>query len=101
MQLNCLTGLSRGIISIVMILPITCTVCMSVPLSLVFPRWYGLALGQRLSQMYYSSYHCLMGVLTTLEGPCLLCSPLCLPIAYCPLTNCLLIIVLLSPLVAD
>ena len=99
--LNCLIGLSCGIVGFVMILPIMCTVCMSVPLSLVFPRSYRLALGQRPSLMYYSSYCCLMGLLATLEGPGLLCLPLCLLIAYCLLTDCLLIVVLLSPLVMD
>src|SRR5216683_2221183 len=96
-----ITGLSRGIVGIVMILPVTCTVRMSVPLSLVFPRWHSLTLGQRPSPMYYSSYRCLMGALTALDGPWLLCLPLCLPIAYYPLTVRLLIVVLLSPLVMD
>ncbi len=100
-QLNCLTGLSHGIIGIVVILPVTCTVRMSVPLSLVFPCWHSLALGQRPSPMYYSSYHCLVGTLAALDGPWLLCLPLCLPIAYYPLTVHLLIIVLLSLLVTD
>ncbi len=101
MQLNCLAGLSRGIISIVMILPITCTVHMSVSLSPASLCVHGLTLGQRLSPMYYSFTHCLMSTLTTLEGPWLLCLPLCLPIAYCLLTDCLLIVILLSPLVVD
>src|SRR6266851_2541463 len=101
MQLNCLTSLSRGIVSIVVILPVTCTVRMSVPLSLIFPHLLHLALGQRPSPMYYSSCRHLVGTLTTLDGPWLLCLPLCLPIAYCLLTDCLLIVVLLSLLVTD
>ena len=101
MQLNCLIGLSLGIISFVVILPVTSMFRMSVPLSLIFPRSYRLTLGQRLSLMYSSSYRCLVSALAALDGPCLLCLPLCLLIAYCVLTDCLLITVLLPPLVMD
>ena len=51
--------------------------------------------------MYYSSCCHLMGTLATLDGPWLLCLPLCLLFAYCLLTDRLLIVVLLSPLVMD
>ncbi len=79
MQLNCLTGLALGIISIVMILPITCMFCTSVPLSLVFPRSLRLALGQRLSRMYCISYCYLTALaVVTLEG----LDASCLPSAY-------------------
>ncbi len=100
-RLNCLTGLSCGIIFSVVILPVMCIVRTSVLLSLVFPHSYRLTLGQRLSPMYSSSYRCLVSALAALDGPCLLCLPLCLLIAYCVLTDCLLITVLLPPLVMD
>src|SRR6266851_703302 len=67
-QLNCLIGLASSITSIVMILPVTCTFHMSVPLSHVFPHSLCLTLGQRLSWMYYISYRCLVVQFATLEG---------------------------------
>src|SRR6266851_5799561 len=91
--LNCLTGLSRGIVSIVVILPVICIVRTSVLLSLVFPCSYRLALGQRPSPIYSFSCCCLVGPFIALDGPCLLCLPLCLPICllstYRWLTDCL------------
>ncbi len=71
-RLNCLTGLSHGIVSIVVILPVTCIVRMSVPLSLVSLHSYHLTLGQRPSQMYCSSCRCLAILYTALDGLSLL-----------------------------
>src|SRR6266851_1118002 len=101
MWLNCLTGLSRGIVGIVVILPITCIVHMSRPLSLVFPHSYSLALGQRLSLMCYSSCPYLVGLCAALDG----LGHCAYYYAYClltdSLTGCLLIDILLPPLVTD
>jgi len=90
MWLNCLTGLAPGIVSIVVILPITCTFCMSVPLSRVFPHLLCLALGQRQSQMYYSFYRCLVVLSAALEGFLLFVLSGCLLFAYRLLIACLL-----------
>jgi len=78
MQLNCLIGLSLGIISFVVILPVTSMFRMSVPLSLIFPRSLHLALGQRPSLMYYYSYCCLAVLPAALEGLSLLMLTVCL-----------------------
>ena len=77
-QLNCLIGLSLGIVGFIMILPVTSMFRMSVPLSLVFPHSLCLTLGQRLSLMYYYSYRCLVVLPTALEGLSLLMLTVCL-----------------------
>src|SRR6266851_6632612 len=82
-RLTYLTGLSHGIVNSVVILPIMCTVCMSALSFLIFLHLYRLALGQRPSLMYYSSYRCLVSMVAALKEPWSLRLPLCLLIAYC------------------
>ncbi len=78
MRLNCLTGLSRGIVGIIVILPVTCIVRMYHLSCLVFPRSYSLTLGQRSSLMYCSSYLYPVCLRAALDGPGPPCLLLCL-----------------------
>src|SRR6266851_2723589 len=80
MQLNCLTGLVPGIVSIVVTLPITCMFHTSALLSPTFLCSLRLALGQRLSRMYYISYCCLVVLFTALEGLLLLSRYIGIPV---------------------
>ncbi len=109
MWLNCHTGLSPSIVSIIVILPITSTLRMLMHFYLIFPCSFHLALGQRPSPMYYTSCHCLVILHATLEGFLLLMLTNHIAwwlIAYSLLTDHLLIadrlpIVLLLLLVTD
>ncbi len=73
MRLNCLTGLNPGIVSIIVISPVTSMFHMLMLSFPAFPHSLRLALGQRPSPMYYSSCPCLVGLCAALEGLLLLC----------------------------